>query len=60
MKGVDKLVASSHKTAACTHDIISYASTVNAVSRRDVLSILLGDVMFLRVLYYIVNFIMRA
>ena len=32
-KGVDELVALSHKTAVCTRDIISYVSTVNIVNR---------------------------
>ena len=35
-KGVDELAALSHKTAACTHDIISHATSVNSVNRHDV------------------------
>ena len=29
MKDVDELAALSHKEAACTHDIINYAPTIN-------------------------------
>ena len=36
MKGVNELVALSHKTAACTCDIISYAPIINSVNRCDV------------------------
>ena len=48
MKGVDKIAPLSHKTAAYTNDITSYVPAINIVNRHDV---------FLRVLYYIVNFI---
>ena len=30
-KGVDELAALSHKTAACTCDIISYVPTINTI-----------------------------
>ena len=49
-KDVGELAALSHKTAAYTRDIISYMLAVNIVNRRDVFC----------VLYYIVNFIIRA
>ena len=44
------LFITSHKTATCAHDMISYVPAV----------ILLTDAMFLHVLYYIVNFIICA
>ena len=37
-KGVDELTPLSHKTAACTYDIISYAPAVNTVNRCDVMN----------------------
>ena len=36
MKGVNELAASSHKTAACTCDIINYEPAVNTVNRRNI------------------------
>ena len=35
-QSVDELVPLSHKTAACTHDIISYAPGIYTVNRHDV------------------------
>ena len=35
-KGVNEHAATSHKTADCTCDIISYVPTVNTVNRRDI------------------------
>ena len=46
MKGVDELAASSHKTAACTCDIISYVPTINIVNRRDVFVVSRARVFF--------------
>ena len=50
-EGVDKLTPSVYFVTQETHDTISYAPAVNTI---------LTDVMFLLVLYYIVNFIIRA
>ena len=36
VKGVDELVASSHKTAICICDIIGYVPAINIVNRHDV------------------------
>ena len=50
-EGVDKLAPSVYFVTQETRDTISYAPAVNTI---------LTDAMFLRVLYYIVNFIIRA
>ena len=50
-EGVDKLAPSVYFITQQTRDTISYAPAVNAI---------LTDTIFLCVLYYIVNFIIRA